>query len=136
MRHPAVVPLRFARSELVRGLGDLDEEGGRRRIGPANSISWNVGRLAWQEQRYWLMRIGGLDPIEARLNEEFCFGCPPHQPGLAEMWDIWRRVTDAADPILDDLDTADLERVRTFDGQRGVPPCSPQRRGSGCETPE
>jgi hypothetical protein len=117
MSHPAVVQLRFARSELLRGLEDLPEDDGRRRIGPANSIAWNIGHLAWQEQRYWLVRIGGLEPIEPRLDVEFCFGCPSHDAGLGEMWAIWRRVRTAADPILDGLDTAELERPRSHDGQ-------------------
>jgi hypothetical protein len=115
MVHPLVTQLRFTRSELRRGLAGLSEDDARRRIGPANSISWTVGHLAWQEQRYWLTRMSGLDPIEPRLNEEFCYGCPAHTPGLAEMWHIWERVKDASDPILDALTTDDLEQVRWFE---------------------
>ena len=36
---------------VVHGVAD---EEARRRILPMNCISWNVGHLAWQEQRYWL----------------------------------------------------------------------------------
>ena len=52
-----------------------------------------------------------------RLNDEFCFGCPQSDPGLDEMWAIWTDVTQIADSILDDLETADLEKVRQHRGQ-------------------
>ncbi len=112
MTHPIVDQLRFARSELERGLDGLDPEDARRRIEPANSIAWNIGHLAWQEQRYWIVRLGGMKPISDRLNDEFCFGCPPSQPELDTMWAVWRQVVAAADPILDTLSTADLTEVR------------------------
>ena len=113
MPHPLVTQLRFTRSEFRRGLNGLSEEDGRRRVGPANSISWAIGHLAWQEQRYWIWRLQGADPIEPRLNDEFCYGCPPSTPSPAEMWAIWQRVVAAADPVLDEITTEDLERTRT-----------------------
>jgi hypothetical protein len=54
MPHPLVDQLRFTRSEFQRGLAGLTDEETRRRFGPMNCIAWNVGHLAWQEQRYWL----------------------------------------------------------------------------------
>jgi hypothetical protein len=113
MAHPLVDQLRFTRSEFRRGLRGLSELDARRRILPANSISWTVGHLAWQEQRYWIWRMQGLDAPVPSLNQDFCFGCPPSTPPLEEMWKIWQKVVKAADPYLDTLTTADLEKERT-----------------------
>lgn len=81
-----------------------------RGVGPSNSISWNIGHLAWQEQRYWLISMQGLDPPVPRLVTDFRFGGPPSTPGLAEVREMWETVIVAADPYLDTLTTADLER--------------------------
>jgi hypothetical protein len=35
-----------ARSEFIRGIRGVADDDARRRIGPMNSISWNVGHLA------------------------------------------------------------------------------------------
>ena len=59
MAHPLVEQLRFARSEFMRGIDGVSDDAARRRLGPMNCISWNVGHLAWQEQRYWLTRVSG-----------------------------------------------------------------------------
>jgi hypothetical protein len=107
MPHPLVLQLRFTRSEFLRGLDGLSEADAIRRVGRMNSISWNVGHLAWQEQRYWLWRLQDQLPWPD-LQEKFCFGCPAITPPLAEMLAAWRAVTQAADPFLDTLTTADL----------------------------
>ena len=60
MPHPLVEQLRFARSEFRRGLVGVTDEEARRRFLPINSISWNIGHLAWQEQRYWLLYPQGI----------------------------------------------------------------------------
>jgi DinB superfamily len=104
MAHPLVDQLRFTRSEFWRGLEGLSGEDAVRRIGPANSISWSVGHLAWQEQRY-------------------CFGCPASTPPLEEMKGMWQAVTAAADPFLDSLTTSDFERWLTV-GQATFQPGS------------
>jgi hypothetical protein len=39
MTHPVVTKLRFARSELRRGLAGLTDEDARRRLEPMNSLS-------------------------------------------------------------------------------------------------
>lgn len=127
MAHPLVDQLRFTRSEFWRGLEGLSEEDAQRRIGPANAISWSVGHLAWQEQRYWIIRLQGLAPLIDRLVEEFCFGCPPSTPPLAEMKAIWEGVAAAADPYLDSLTTADFERWSTV-GQATFQPGSLMHR--------
>jgi hypothetical protein len=49
--HPLVLQLQFTRSEFKRGLKGLSEEDASHRLLPMNCISWNVGHLAWQEQR-------------------------------------------------------------------------------------
>ena len=59
MTHPLVDQLRFTRSEFVRALEGITDEEARRRFMPMNCISWMIGHLAWQEQRYWLTRAAG-----------------------------------------------------------------------------
>jgi len=50
--HPLVLQLRFTRSEFKRALKGITEAEARKRLKPMNCISWNIGHLAWQEQRY------------------------------------------------------------------------------------
>ena len=113
MTHPLVLQLRFARSEFKRGLEGLSDADARRRIEPMNCISWNVGHLAWQEQRYWLQRLQ-VQTLLTELDELFCYGCPPITPPLHEMLTTWQNVIAAADPFLDTLTTAYLVPPRTF----------------------
>ena len=110
MTHPLVDQLRFARSEFVRSLAGVTEADGRRRFGPINSLSWMVGHLADQEQRYWLERRGH-DPVVPGLNALVGSGQPASTPSLAEMWSAWRVITAAADPFLDTLDVAALQQL-------------------------
>jgi hypothetical protein len=58
MPHPLVQQLRFARSEFKRA-AKVSEEDAARRVKPMNSISWTIGHLAWQEQRYFLFYPSG-----------------------------------------------------------------------------
>ncbi len=116
MPHPLVEQLRFARSEFWRGLDGIRDEDAVRRVGPANPISWSVGHLAWQEQRYWLIRMQGLEPLSQRLVDEFCFGCDSASPPLAEIRAIWDEVIAACDHFLETLTTDSLFRERDFDG--------------------
>src|SRR5258707_14096584 len=110
--HPLVVQLRFTRSEFKRTLEGLGDGDARRRCLPMNCISWNVGHMAWQEQRYWLWR--GQDRILLpQINELFANGAPACTPALDEMWAAWRTIT-AADPWLDALTTRDLCEPRQF----------------------
>ncbi len=113
MSHPLVLQLRFARSEFVRGLQGLSDEDARRRLMPSNCISWSIGHLAWQEQRYWLIRLQDK-VLLPELNTEFCNGCPGHTPPLAEMWQAWNTIITAVDPFLDTLTTEDLLKVHVF----------------------
>ena len=60
--HPLVPQLRFARSEFLRGVRGVSDSDGAVRLGPMNCLAWNVGHLAWQEQRYFLTFAQGLVP--------------------------------------------------------------------------
>jgi hypothetical protein len=116
MPHPLVEQLRFARSEFRRGLEGLSDEDARRRILPMNCISWNVGHLAWQEQRYWLFRAQDRILLPD-INEQFAYGAPASTPPLDEAWTAWRTITDAADPWLDAVTTETLQSNVIMDGK-------------------
>ncbi len=109
MTHPLVDQLRFTRAEFVRGLTGLTDDDARRRLEPMNCISWMIGHLAWQEQRYWLSRAQG-HVLLPELNERVAYRQPATAPPLEEMWAAWRKVTQAADPWLDKLTTVGLEQ--------------------------
>lgn len=111
MTHPLVSQLRFARSEFRRALAGLSDADACRRLPPMNCISWNIGHLAWQEQRYWLFRLQD-QILLPELNETFCYGCPASTPPLAEMWAAWQAVITAVDPFLDTITTEDLLKER------------------------
>jgi len=116
MVHPLVEQLRFARSELRRGLDGVTEEEARQRILPMNCISWNVGHLAWQEQRYWLYRAQG-QMLLPDINEQFAYGAPASTPSLDEAWGAWRKITEAADRWLDAVTTETLQSNVIMDGK-------------------
>jgi hypothetical protein len=113
MPHPLVRQLRFTRSEFKRALEGLTDAEARRRFMPMNCISWNIGHLAWQEQRYWLQRLQGKTLLP-ELDTLFCYGCPAITPPLDEMWSAWNTIVTAADPFLDTLTTEYLLPPRTF----------------------
>ncbi|MBN1219087.1 MAG: DinB family protein [Anaerolineae bacterium] len=100
MTHPLVTQLRFARGELQRALEGLTDEEARRRLKPMNCISWMIGHLANQENRYWVLAAQGKT-LFPELHELVGFGKPASTPPLDEMWEIWRTVTAAADVYLD-----------------------------------
>jgi hypothetical protein len=107
--HPLVDQLRFARSEFGRALAGVGDEEARRRLGPMNCLSWMVGHLADHEQRYWLGRQGQALVVPG-LNALVGYGQPASTPPLAAMWEAWQTITAAADPTLDALTIADLQR--------------------------
>src|SRR5258706_11481752 len=82
-----------------------------------NCISWNIGHLAWQEQRYWFTRMRGETPYPM-LNEQFAFGAPASTPALDEMWTLWTSITTAADPFLDTLTTEQLQAPLVIDSKQ------------------
>lgn len=116
MVHPLVEQLRFARSEFRRGLEGLNDEEARRRILPMNAISWNIGHLAWQEQRYWLYRAQDR-LLLPEINERFAYGAPASTPPLDEAWSAWQAITAAADPWLDSMTTETLQSHVIVDGK-------------------
>ncbi len=117
--HPLVLQLRFTRSEFNRGLRGLTEEDARKRILPMNCISWNIGHLAWQEQRYFLYFAQGQMPFP-EVQEQYAYGAAASTPPLREALHIWKEITKAADPWLDSLTSAKLlEHFVKKDGSQG-----------------
>jgi hypothetical protein len=102
MNHPLVDQLRFTRSEFRRGLEAVRDPEAQQRFGNMNCLSWIVGHLAWQEQRYWLTRAQGR-VLVPELNKLLAYGKPASTPPVEEMWAAWRQVTEAADPWLEAL---------------------------------
>jgi hypothetical protein len=72
-----------------------------------NCISWNVGHLAWQEQRYFVFYAQGQMPLPD-IDRLFATGAPGSTPALAQMWAAWDEITQAADPWLDAQTSATL----------------------------
>ena len=124
MIHPLVAQLRFTRSEWLRALAGISDVDARRRILPMNCISWNIGHLAWQEQRYWLQRAQGQTALPA-LHELFAYGAPASTPPLDEMWEAWHTIVQRVDPFLDTLTTEKLQAPFVWEGAPG-----PYRLGS------
>lgn len=116
MTHPIVLQLRFTRSEWRRALTGITDSEARQRFGPMNCISWNIGHLAWQEQRYWLWR-GQNTILLPELNEQFAYGAPASTPDLDAILAAWNTVTQAADPWLDQLTTVQLQEPQTLEAR-------------------
>jgi uncharacterized damage-inducible protein DinB len=116
MAHPLIDQFRFTRSEWLRGLEGISEKDAAQHFGPMNCISWTVGHLAWHEHRYWLELAQGK-MLFPKLNELYAYGAPMSTPSLHEMLDLWRQVTQAADPFLDALTTEALQAELLRDGK-------------------
>jgi uncharacterized damage-inducible protein DinB len=116
MPHPLVLQLRFTRSEFKRAASKLSEADARRRVMPMNSISWTVGHLAWQEQRYFIYFPTG-EMLIPEFQEKYAFGAPHSTPPLDEMMSAWRKITKAADKWLDELTTRKLRQMVTVNGK-------------------
>lgn len=116
MTHHFVKQLRFARSEFVRCLDGLAPEDGVRRLEPMNCISWMIGHLANQEQRYWVM-VPQDRVLFPDLNDLVGHGMPATTPPLDTMWDTWRTITAAADEYLDTLTDAILGERFQWEGK-------------------
>lgn len=111
--HPLVQQLHFARSEFARALAGITDIEARVRFQPMNCLGWNIGHLAWQEQRYWL--LAGQDRVLLpEIAERFAYGSPACAPALDEVWGAWHAITAAADPWLDALTTAKLQEIRAL----------------------
>lgn len=92
----------FTRSEFTRCLDGVTDEEARRRFEPMNSISWIIGHLADQENRYWV-RIAQGTTIIPELKELVGYGRPPSTPPLNEMWSAWQKITENADLYLETI---------------------------------
>jgi hypothetical protein len=116
MLHPLVEQFRFTRSEWLRGLRGVSIKDAGRHVRPMNCISWNVGHLAWHEQRTFLTRPQGIVLIP-ELNRLFAVGAPMSTPALAEMTKAWRLITAAADPFLNGLNAEALQHDLPLNGK-------------------
>ena len=116
MVHPLIQQLRFTRAEFRRGLDGLSDADARRRLMPMNCISWNIGHLAWQEQRYFLL-YGQGKVLLPEVDKLFAYGAPASTPALDEMWSAWNIVTQASDPWLDTLTVEKLQEHTIRDGK-------------------
>jgi len=110
MIHPLVTQLRFARRELLRCLEGVPPADARRRLRPMNCLSWIVGHLAAQEHFLWVEMAQGRQ-LAPGLYELVGSGRPGSTPPWEEMWEVWRRVTGAADQYLDTVTSETLHRT-------------------------
>jgi hypothetical protein len=117
MTHPLVTQLRFARSELVRGLEGLTPEEAIHRFEPMNCISWMIGHLANQEHFYWVLAGQGIR-LAPELNDLVGNGKPASTPPLNEMWAVWKEVTVSADNYLESLTNEMLPTFITFNDKQ------------------
>lgn len=116
MMHPLVEQLHFSRAEFVRCLQGITPEEGQQRLGQMNCISWMIGHLADQENRYWV-RWAQDKVLFPELNQLVGFGKPASTPPLDEMWGIWREVTAAADDYFLTLTPAVMQTFFMRDGK-------------------
>ena len=116
MTHSLVLQLRFTRSEFIRALEGVSETDAKRRLEPMNCISWILGHLANQEQRYWIMRPG-LPLIYPDLHALVGYGSPPTQPSLTEMRRAWTDITTSTDRYLETLDPERMQQFFTVPGK-------------------
>jgi hypothetical protein len=114
--HPLVTQLRFARNEFLRCLEGVSAEDAVRRLEPMNSISWIVGHLANQENRYWVL-VAQRKQLAPGLNDLVGYGKAASTPALDEMWAAWRTITAAADEFLDTLTTEQLQQHMEWKGE-------------------
>ena len=117
MAHPLVLQLRFTRSEFLRGIKGVTEEEALKRFLPMNCISWNVGHLAWQEQRYFLSFGQGLT-LYPEIAKDFSYGAPASTPSLKEMLTAWQKITKAAEPWLDTMTSEMLQQNVISNGKQ------------------
>jgi hypothetical protein len=106
--HPLVRQLKFTRNEFKRALKGLSEEDAGKRLLPMNCISWNVGHLAWQEQKY-ILYYGQWQILYPEIEKFFAYGAPASTPSLREMLKIWQAITTATNPWLETLTSEKLQ---------------------------
>ena len=116
MTHPLISQLRFTRSEFARAFKGVGDDDARKQLLPMNCISWCVGHLAWQEQRYFLGFGQGLIPFP-EIDKGFAYGAPASTPLLKTVVDAWLAITTAADPWLDSLSSSKLQEHAISNGK-------------------
>jgi uncharacterized damage-inducible protein DinB len=117
MSHPLVLQLRFTRSEFKRAFSKISEKDAQKRVMPMNSISWTIGHLAWQEQRYFIYFPTG-EYLIPELQEKYGFGSPHSTPSLKEVVSMWKKVTKTADKWLDTLTVKKLLELVELSGKK------------------
>ena len=118
MTHPLVAQLRFTRNEFMRSVAGVNDEDAGRRLLPMNSLGWNVGHLAWHEQRA-LVTFTRKTVVMPDLNTLFANGAPACTPALSGMVSAWRAITAEADIWLDAVTTEGLLATFERPGGRG-----------------
>ena len=118
--HPLIEQLQFTRSEFERGLRGLTAADAAIRLEPMNCIAWNVGHLAWQEQRYFVTIAQDRTP-RPDIAKRFVSGGPPSTPDLDEVLAAWHEIREAADHW---LVTATDRELLTGPVRRGRPPAT------------
>ncbi len=114
--HHLVTQLHFTRSEFMRCIQGVSDEDAIKRPLPMNCISWIVGHMANQENRYWVIQPQGRN-VAPGLSDLVGYGKPASTPPLKEMVSVWRAVTDAADLYLDTLNPQILQTHFIIDGK-------------------
>jgi hypothetical protein len=117
MAHPLVDQLRFTRKEFMRSVRGVSDEDARQRLLPMNCLSWNIGHLAWQEQRYFIYYPQGT-LLLPEVDKHFAYGAPASTPPLAEVMAAWKTITAAADAWLDTVTSAKLQEAVTGKDRR------------------
>jgi uncharacterized damage-inducible protein DinB len=107
--HPLVLQLKFTRSEFKRGLKGLSEEDASKHLMPMNCISWNVGHLAWQEQKYILYYGQGQMPYP-EIDKLFAYGAPASTPSLQEILKLWQIITLSTNSWLETMTSEKLQK--------------------------
>jgi hypothetical protein len=115
--HPLVDQLRFTRGEWLRALRGVTEKDAKVHHGQMNCISWIVGHLAWQEQRYFLIRPQAK-MLRPDIQTRFTTGGPMSTPALKETLAAWRQITKTADPFVEKLTTRVLLKDLPLDGKK------------------
>ncbi len=110
MAHLLVMQLRFARSEFVRCFENVSADEACTHIEQMNCLSWMIGHLAEQEQRFWVLRVQGKEVVSG-LHEIVGPRRPTSTPPPDEMWEAWHTITSAAD---DYLDTVTPDVLQTY----------------------
>lgn len=116
-RHPLVTQLHFARASFLACLENVPPDDALKRVKAMNCLSWTIGHLANQEQRYWVQAAQGR-VLLPQLNDLVGYGRPASTPPLTEMWGAWHTVTQEADRYLETVTSDVLEGYFEAPGKR------------------